>query len=31
LETKGHHDITDKERRQMERKWLWHKIRLGSS
>jgi hypothetical protein len=31
LAVKGHHDITDKERRQMERKWLWHKIWLGSS
>jgi len=29
LAVKGHHDITDKERGRIERKWLWHKIKVG--
>ena len=31
LEIRGHHDITDKERKQLERKWLLHKIRVGTT
>lgn len=31
LEFRGHHDITDTERRDLERRWLWWKIRVGSS
>jgi hypothetical protein len=29
LAERGHHDITNKERRRLERKWLWHKIKVG--
>ena len=29
LETKGPHEITDRERSALERRWLAHKIRLG--
>lgn len=29
LAVKGHHDITDKERGRIERRWLWHKIKVG--
>lgn len=31
LEVKGPHNITAKERTKLERKWLWHKIRVGES
>lgn len=31
LEVKGHHSITDKERKRLERKWLSHKLRVGSN
>jgi hypothetical protein len=31
LETSGHHDITDRERRGLERRWLSHKLRIGPS
>ena len=29
LKIRGHYDITAKERKALERKWLWHKIRVG--
>jgi hypothetical protein len=29
LEKRGHHDLTDKERNRIERKWLLYKIRVG--
>lgn len=29
LNTNGHHIITDRERKQLERKWLWHKLCIG--
>jgi hypothetical protein len=31
LQVKGHHDITSWERARLERKWLWHKIRVGGT
>lgn len=31
LEVQGHHDITPGQRRALERRWLWHKIRNGPS
>jgi hypothetical protein len=31
LEASGHHDITDRERRRLERRWLSHKLRIGPS
>ncbi len=31
LELKGHHEITNKERRQIERKWLLHKMKVGTT
>jgi hypothetical protein len=29
LQIKGRHEITHRERAQLERRWLWHKIRVG--
>jgi hypothetical protein len=31
LDIKGHHDITYKERKSLEQKWLLHKIRVGTT
>ena len=31
LNVKGHHDISASERRQLERKWLWEKLFLGTT
>lgn len=31
LKAKGHHEISDEERKHLERKWLLHKIKTGSS
>ena len=31
LEIKGHHDIKNSERGRLERKWLLHKIRVGTT
>ncbi|MCX6834767.1 MAG: hypothetical protein NTW07_06465 [candidate division Zixibacteria bacterium] len=31
LERNGPHDITDYERRHLEQKWLWHKLRTGTT
>jgi hypothetical protein len=31
LQTRGHHDITDKERKRLERKWLLYKITIGTT
>ena len=31
LEIRGHHGITDKEKKQLERKWLWHKVKIGKT
>jgi hypothetical protein len=31
LEASGHHDIADRERRRLERRWLSHKLRIGPS
>ncbi len=31
IEVKGYHHLTDKERRRLERKWLLHKIRVGTT
>jgi hypothetical protein len=31
LETRGHHEITDRERGRLERRWLAHKVRIGTS
>jgi hypothetical protein len=31
LEVRGHHELTPVERRQLETKWLWDKIRMGST
>jgi len=30
-EVNGHHQITDRQRRQLERKWLWQKIFVGTN
>jgi hypothetical protein len=31
LRVKGQHNITDQEKAKLERKWLWHKIRVGGT
>ena len=31
LEIKGHHNVTDRERKRLERKWLLHKIKVGTT
>lgn len=31
LEVKGHHSITNRERNKLERKWLLHKLKVGTS
>jgi hypothetical protein len=31
LQVKGHHEITPRDRARLERKWLWHKIRVGGT
>lgn len=31
LETKGHYDVAEKEIKRLERKWLFHKVRVGTT
>ncbi|NLO91153.1 MAG: hypothetical protein GX410_04080 [Elusimicrobia bacterium] len=31
IKVNGHHDISAAERNRLERKWIWHKIRIGGS
>lgn len=31
LEARGHHEITDRKRQRLERRWLAHKVRIGPS
>jgi len=31
VELRGHHEITPAERRTLERKWLWEKLRVGTT
>lgn len=31
LRVQGHHDISDTERTSLERRWLWHKIKVGTT
>lgn len=31
LNTNGRHVITDRERKRLERRWLWHKLRVGTT
>jgi hypothetical protein len=31
IDCQGHHEITDRERQGLERKWLWNKMRMGFS